>query len=40
MDRGLAGMKFSGSRKIYGNQRMIAARNSSVRENPRMSLIV
>jgi len=40
VDRGLARIKFSGSRKVYGNQRMILVIIKKMAENPRRSLAV
>lgn len=38
--RGLAGVKFSGSPRRFGENRARATREVSIRENPRMSLMV
>lgn len=40
VERGLAGMKFSGSENINGSHRITLARNSKIVENPKRSLIV
>lgn len=40
VDRGLAGIKFSGSRNRYGNHNVTAAKSIAIIENPNRSLIV
>lgn len=40
VESGLAGMKFSGSKKIYGSHKMIMVKHNKARENPNRSFIV